>query len=110
MHRRDLDPTRLAIALIVTADGPHSSETRRAAFSAAQDLCAALEDVDVTEASLAMAMHGAWCSGTRSGSFHPWSRHRADSGKLLEALEDPALDERLSAGAAEPSLPPDPSV
>jgi hypothetical protein len=101
MHRRDLDPTRLAIALIVTAAGPHSSESRRAAFSAAQDLCAALEDADVTEASLAMAMHGAWCSHTRSGSFHPWSRHRADAGNLLDALDDPTLDERLSAGSEE---------
>jgi hypothetical protein len=97
MHRRELDQTRLAIALTVTADAQHTSVTRQAAFSDAQDLHAALEDAEITEASLAMAMHGAWCSGTRSGSFHPWSRHREDAGRVLDALDDPALDARLLA-------------
>lgn len=107
MHRRELDQTRLAIALIVTAGGQHSSETRRAAFIAAWEVCSALEDADVTEASLAMAMHGAWCSGTRSGSFHPWSSHRPDAGKLLDALEDPGLGDRLVARAVDATDPDD---
>jgi len=99
MHRRELDPTRLAIALIVTAGVPHSSGSRWTALKAAQDVHAAHEDAEVTEASLAMAMHGAWCSGTRSGTFHPWSRHRQDAGKVLDALDDPALGARLQAQA-----------
>jgi hypothetical protein len=95
MHRHDLDQTRLAMALTVTAGELHTSATRRAAFTDAHDLHAALEDAEITEASLAMAMHGAWCSESRTGSFHAWSRHRQDAGKLLDALDDPGLDARL---------------
>ena len=101
MHRRELDLTRLAVALIVASGRQHSSGSRWAAFTAAQDVYAALEDADITEASLAMAMHGAWCSGTRSGTFHPWSRHRPDAGKVLDALDDPSLEARLLAQADE---------
>lgn len=99
MHRRELDPARLAAALIVTGGGHHSTGTRRAAYRDAQALHAALEDAAITEESLAMAMHGAWCSETRSGSFHPWSSHRPDAGRLLTALGDPALDATLLTGA-----------
>jgi hypothetical protein len=95
MHRRELDPARLAAALIVTRGGHHSSGTRRVAYRDAQALHAALEDAVITEGSLAMAMHGAWCSETRSGSFHSWSRHRPEAERLLTALDDPALDATL---------------
>ena len=103
MHRRELDQTRLAIALIVAGGRQHSSGSRWAAFTSAQDVYAALEDSDVTEVSLAMAMHGAWCSGTRSGTFHPWSRHRLDAGRVLDALDDPALENMLHERSDDPA-------
>jgi hypothetical protein len=95
MHRRELDRARLAIALTVTAGGRHTSVSRRSAYADAQAVRAALEDSEITEASMAMAMHGAWCSGTRSGSFHPWTSHVEYAAKVLEALGDAALDARL---------------
>jgi hypothetical protein len=97
MHRRELDQTRLAIALTVTAGGQHTSVKRRTAFADAQAVRAALEDAEITEASMAMAMHGAWCSGTRSGSFHPWTTHIEYAANVLDALGDPALDAQLVA-------------
>jgi hypothetical protein len=100
MHRRELDRTRLAIALTVLAGDRHTGVKRRAALADAHDLHAALEDAEITETSLAMAMHGAWCSG-RSGSFHPWSHHIQEAGKVLDALDDPNLDARLLALADE---------
>lgn len=99
MDRRELDEARLAAALVLTAGGRHSAEGRQVAYSRARELYAALEDTDVTEASLAMAMHGAWCVGNRSAAFHSWSHHRPEAGELYDALCDPSLDARLAARA-----------
>jgi hypothetical protein len=101
MDRRDLDVARLAAALIVTEGGRHSAGARQAAYAQARELYAALEDAEITEASLAMAMHGAWCSGTRSADFHGWSYHRPESGELYEALSDTGLDAKLTGRASE---------
>jgi hypothetical protein len=105
MDRQELDQARLAAALVVTAGDRHSAKGRRDAYHLAQELYAALEDADVTEVTLAMAMHGAWCDGTRSATFHPWSHHRPEAGELYEALCDPTLDARLASRAegAEPA-------
>ncbi len=99
MDRHDLDEARLAAALIVADGGRHQAVDRRAAYERARGLYSALEDAEVTETSLAMAMHGAWCSGSRSASFHGWSNHRPEAGEILQALSDPALEARLEARA-----------
>lgn len=101
MDRRQVDVTRLAAALIVTGGERHSREGRQAAYRRALELYSALEDAEITEVSLAMAMHGAWCAGTRSATFHDWSLHRPEAGELYETLRDPGLDDQLAAGAFE---------
>jgi hypothetical protein len=101
MDRQDLDIARLAAAIVIAEGGRHSQGDRRAAYRRAQELYAALEDAEVTEVGLAMGMHGAWCSGTRSGGFHEWSRHLPEGGAVLAALGDPNLDETLARGVLE---------
>jgi hypothetical protein len=101
VHRRGLDEARLAAAMIVVGGERHESLARRAAYARARELYAALEDAEITETGLATAMHGAWCTGTRSEAFHSWATHRPDAGALLEALQDPGLEAKLTARADE---------
>ena len=96
MDRGDLDVARLAAAYMFTTGGPHETSTRRLAFEKAQELYRALEDGPVSEESLARAIHGAWCSGTRSEQFHEWAYHRVAASELLDALDDPRLDDKLA--------------
>lgn len=100
MDRHHLDVARLAGALVFAGGAPHSKGARRASYRRAQELYSALEDAQVTETSLAMAMHGAWCMGRRAGQFHEWSHHRPEAGELLAALSDPRLDAKLAASAS----------
>ncbi len=99
MDRADLDVTRLAVAFAFTTGGRHAATTRRLAFGHAQELYRALEDGPVSEESLAQAIHGAWCSGTRSEQFHEWPSHRILASGLLEALGDPRLEDKLAQRA-----------
>ncbi|MDA8202100.1 MAG: hypothetical protein M0Z49_04950 [Chloroflexi bacterium] len=105
MDRNDLDVARLAAALVSAGGGPHSTDARRASYHRAQELYAALEDAQVTETSLAMAMHGAWCVGDRAAQFHEWSHHRPEAGELLAALLDPRLADRLAETASSETGP-----
>jgi hypothetical protein len=101
MDRSGVDVARLAQAIVFVDGGPHGPVERRDAYRQAQELYRALEDGTLSEESLARAIHGAQCSGTRGERFHEWPDHRGRATDLLCAVDDAELDHKLAERARE---------